>query len=186
MALNIGSGSGRRPRRWRTAAWGAAGLILLLPLVAMGITDEVNWGPGDFLVFGAMLIGACGACELAARRTGNSAYQAAVGVAAAAAFILVWMNLAVGIIGDEGNPANLMFGGVLAIGAIAAAIARFRPEGMARAMVATAMAQALAGAIALSAGHGKAVVLTAFFVALWLTSAGLFRRAGQKGQRLEA
>ena len=38
--------------------------------------------------------------------TGNSAYRAAVGVAIAAAFILVWMNLAVGIIGSEDNPAN--------------------------------------------------------------------------------
>jgi len=186
MAGNIESGRGRHPARWRTAAWSAAGLILLLPLVAMGISDEVNWGPGDFLIFGAMLIGACGVCELAARKTGNAAYQAAVGVAAAAAFVLIWMNLAVGIIGDEGEPANLMFGGVLAIGGIAAAIARFRPEGMARAMVATAMAQALVGAIALSAGHGKTVVLTAFFVTLWLVSAGLFRKAARRNERLEA
>ena len=58
---------------------------------------------------------ACGTCELAARMTGNSAYRAAVGVAVAAAFILVWMNLAVGIIGTEDNPAKLMYGGVLPV-----------------------------------------------------------------------
>jgi hypothetical protein len=57
--------------------------------------------------------------------TDNRAYRAAVGVAIAAAFILVWMNLAVGIIGSEDNPANLMYGGVLAIGIIGAVIARF-------------------------------------------------------------
>jgi hypothetical protein len=90
-----------------------------------------------------MLAVACGTYELAARMTGNSAYRAAVGVAVAAAFILVWMNLAVGIIGTEDNPANLMYGGVLAVGIIGALIARFQPDGMARALFATALAQAL-------------------------------------------
>jgi hypothetical protein len=82
----------------------------------MRFTNEVNWDETDFMVFGAMLAAACGTCELAARMTGNNAYQAAVGVALAAAFILVWMNLAVGIIGIEDNPTNLMFGGVPAVG----------------------------------------------------------------------
>jgi hypothetical protein len=50
------------------------------------------------------------------------------------------MNLAVGIIGSEDNPANLMYGGVLAVGIIGAIIARFEPHGMARALVATTLA----------------------------------------------
>ena len=87
--------------------------------------------------------------------TGNSAYRAAVGVALAAAFILVWVNLAVGIIGSEDNPANVMYGGVLAVGIIGAIIARFQPHGMARALVATALAQALVAVIALIAGWGS-------------------------------
>jgi hypothetical protein len=109
--------------------------------------------------------------------TGNNAYRAAGGVALAAAFILVWMNLAVGIIGNEDNPANLMYGGVLAVGIIGAVIARFQPHGMARALVATALAQALAAVIALIAGLGYTFILTGFFVALWLISAWLFRKA---------
>ena len=127
-----------------------------------------------------MLAAACGTCELAARMTGNSAYRAAVGLAVAAAFILVWMNLAVGIIGTEDNPANLMFGGVPAVGIVGAVIARLQPHGMARALVATALAQALVAVIALAAGLGYTLVLTAFFVALWLTSARLFRKAAQE------
>ncbi len=51
------------------------------------------------------------------------AYRFAVGVALAAAFLLVWMNLAVGLIGSEDNPANLMYFGVLAVGFIGAIIA---------------------------------------------------------------
>jgi len=125
MAGNAENDGGRRGSRWRIVAWGTAGILLLLPLVAMQFTDEVNWDEADFAVFGAMLAVACGTCELAARMTDNRAYRAAVGVAIAAAFILVWMNLAVGIIGSEDNPANLMYGGVLAIGIIGAVIARF-------------------------------------------------------------
>jgi len=165
--------------------WGVAAFLLLLPLVAMRFTNEVNWGAGDFVAFGALLTIACGTCELAARMTGSPAYRAAVGVAVAAAFILVWMNLAVGIIGAEDNPANLMFGGVLAVGIAGAAIVRFRPHGMSRALAATALAQALAAVIALIAGWGSAganwpgeiVVLTGFFAALWGGSALLFRKA---------
>ncbi len=162
--------------------------MLLLPLLAMQVTDEMDWDVADFALFGAMLVGAGGTYELAARMTGNTAYRAAVGVAVAAAFILVWMNLAVGIIGSEDNPANLMYGGVLAVGIIGAAIARFEPHGMARALVATALAQALVGVIALTAGFGSTapsfpearVFLTGFFVALWLGSAWLFRKAARQ------
>jgi hypothetical protein len=185
MAGNVEHAGGRRRNHWRIAPWAIAALLLLLPLVAMQFTDEVAWDETDFIVFGAMLVGACGAWELAARMTGNAAYRAAVGVAVAAAFILVWMNLAVGIIGSEDNPANLMFFGVLAVAMVGAVIARFQPRGMARALVATALAQTLAGAIALVGGWGSTganwpqviVILTLFFAALWLGSAWLFRKA---------
>jgi hypothetical protein len=177
MTVNMEGGIERRGNRWRIVAWSAAAVLLLLPLVAMQFTDEVNWTAADFVVFGAMLAAAGGAFELAARMTRNAAYRAAVGVALAAAFLLVWANGAVGIIGSEDNPANLMFGGVLAVGLVGAAVARFRPPGMARALVATALAQALVAVIAAASGAGYIFVATAFFGALWLASAWLFRRA---------
>ena len=165
-----------------------AALILLLPAVAMQFTDEVDWDETDFIVMGAMLFAACGTYELATRITGNAAYRAGVGVAVVAAFILIWMNLAVGIIGSEDNPANLMYGGVLAVGILGALVVRFQPRGMARALAATALAQGLVGVIALMAGLGSTganwpsviVVLTGFFTVLWLVSAWLFRKASRE------
>ena len=121
----------------------------------MQVTDEVAWDLADFVCRRRPRVGVGVAYELAVRMTSNSAYRAAVGVALAAAFILVWVNLAVGIIGSEDNPANSMYGGVLAVGIIGAIIARFRPDGMARAMVATALAQTLVAVIALIAGRGS-------------------------------
>ena len=162
--------------------------MLLLPLVAMNVTDQVDWDAADFAIVGALLLGAAVTYELAARSWGAPAYRAAVGVALAAAFILVWVNSAVGVIGTEGDDANLMYGGVLAVGIIGAVIARFEPGGMARALFATALAQTLVAVIALIGGLGSTgstwpsdiLMLTAFFAALWLMSAWLFRNAAQE------
>ncbi len=173
--------SSLRGNRWRIMLWGTGALILLLPLVAMQFTDEVAWDAADFVIIGTLLAIARGAYELAARMSGNTAYRAAVGIALTAAVILIWMNLAVGLMGSENNPANLMYGGVLAVGILGTVIVRARPSGMARTLCATAFAQALVAVIALLAGAPKSfaeiVVLNALFVALFLTSAWLFRRA---------
>ena len=101
------------------------GLLLLVPLVAMQFTDEVRWNLADFVVAGALLFGAGATYQLLAARTDNLAYRAAVGVAVGATLMLVWANLAVGLIGSEDNPANLMYLGVLAVGIIGALVARF-------------------------------------------------------------
>ena len=116
----------------------------------------------------------------------RNAYRAAVGVALAAASLLVWLSLGVGIIGADGDPANLMYFGVLAVGVLGVVVARFRPHGMARALFATALAQALVAAIALIARLGypwsgplELLVLNGFFVALFVGSAWLFRNAAR-------
>lgn len=183
-----GNGPERRVHFWRIALWVIPALLLLVPLVAMRFTDEVVWDETDFAVAALMLFGACGAYQLATGTTGNVAHRAAVGIAVVAGFILVWINLAVGIIGSEDNPANLMYGGVLAIGMIGAVAARFRSNGMARSLAGMALAQVVVGVVALTAGLGSAganwpgaiVFLTGFFTTLWLTSAWLFRKAARE------
>jgi hypothetical protein len=148
----------------------------------------VDWDVADFAIVGALLVGIGAISALAVRKTDDAAYRSAVGVALAAAFILVWVNGAVGVIGDASDDANLMYVGVLAVGMVGAVIARFRPSGMARALYATALAQTLVAAIALIAGWGSAgpiwprdiLFLTGLFAALWLTSAWLFRHAGRE------
>ena len=125
--------------------------------------------------------------------TGITAYRAAVGVAIAAALMLVWLSLGVGIIGADGDPANVMYFGVLAVGISGALAARFQPSGMARALVATALAQTLVAVIALLAGLGypwsgplEIVGLNGMFVAPFVGSAWLFRRAAHGGPHVAA
>lgn len=167
--------------------------ILLIPLVAMQFSDEVDWNLFDFVVAGALLFGSGLTYELIARKAGNTAYRAAVGVAVAAALLLVWINLAVGIIGSEDNPLNAMYFVVIFIGIIGAGIARFRPRGMARALFVTAFAQLLVPVIALIIGKSQAhalqdppgfvgvLALNAFFAMLFVVSGLLFRHSAQEG-----
>jgi hypothetical protein len=113
-------------------------------------------------------------------------YKMAIGVAVAASLILIWLSLGVGIIGRDGDRANAMYFGVLAVGIIGALIARFRPRGMAHTLIAMALAQTTVALIALIAGLGRPwsgplelSLLNGFFVALFAGSAWLFRRAAQ-------
>ena len=170
---------------WRVALWSAAGVILLLPLVAMQFTDEVAWTGYDFAIFGAMLVSAGCAFELAVGVSGLPAYRAGAAVAIGTAFLLLWLNLAVGIIGSEDNPANLLYGGVLLIAIAGSVFARLRPEGMVRTMAIAAVSQASVPAIVILAGWSPegsqwipaVTILTALFCGAWVFAAMLFRRA---------
>jgi len=169
----------RKPRRnpLRPLIWGGAACLLLLPLVAMQFTDEVAWSGGDFMVFGGMLLLACGAWELAVRLSASLAYRAGFGIAIAATFLMTWVNLAVGIIGDGGHAANLAYFGVPVIGAIAAALGQGRPVGMARAMVVTAVAQGLVGVYAAALGSTEGALFAVGLLVAWLASAYFFRKS---------
>lgn len=166
---------------WRIAVWGGAAALLLAPAVATQVSDEMAWDPADFILVGVMLAAACGAWELAMRKTRNWAYAAAAVVAAGAVFLLFLVSGGVGIIGNENDPVNLLFFGVLTLAFGGAIVVRFRSEGMARVMAVTAGAQVLAGALAVAMVPDVRGFLlgTAMFVPLWLLSSCLFARAAR-------
>lgn len=83
---------------WRRLGWGAAALLLLLPAVAMRFTTEVRWGPEDFLAAAVMLGLAGGALELAFRRPHARRWTVAIVAGVVVSFLLVWAELAVGIL----------------------------------------------------------------------------------------
>lgn len=80
------------------AALATAG-ILLIPLLAMQLTDQVNWTAFDFAVAGGLLLGAGLLGDLAWRKIGRRGYRIAAVIAVAAALLLVWAELAVGVFG---------------------------------------------------------------------------------------
>jgi hypothetical protein len=117
----------------------------------------------------------------------EGAYRSAVALALATALFLVWGVLALGVIGVEGDPADRMYIGVLAVGIIGSVIARFRPHGMTRALAATAIAVGVVAVIALLLGKhespvtsvGELVGLNVMFAAMFLGSSWLFHRSAK-------
>lgn len=115
----------------------------------------------------------------------KTAYRSAIAVAVGTALFLVWGIGALGVVGREGDPADLMYFGVIAIGLGGAVVAGFRPGGMARAMFVTAAATLLVGLIALMLGEHKAeytsvleiLGLSGMYATLFAVSAWLFRAA---------
>ena len=179
MARAMGATGGQRGNRLRLAIWAFAGALFLLPLVAMQLTTEMQWDGFDFLVMGGMLLTVCVVYEIAAHLARSNAYMVAAGIAVGGAFLTVWANGAVGIIGSENNPANVIFYWVLAFEFAASVLALFRARPMAWVMVGTAVMQLGVCVYAWMAGLGHVWVFTGVMCALWLASARLFHEAAR-------
>ena len=81
----------------------ATGLILLIPLIAMQFTSEVNWTLWDFRAMGVLLFGTASLFVLAARKIRNNSHRIAIGIAFAVALLYLWAELAVGIFTNWGS-----------------------------------------------------------------------------------
>ena len=89
--------------RNRIFAWIAlaTALLLLVPLVAMQFTKEVQWTLLDFIVMAALLSGIGSAFVIVARRI-SPKLRLPIGIAFAVAFLYIWAELAVGIFTNIG------------------------------------------------------------------------------------
>lgn len=74
-------------------------LILLVPLIAMMFSDDANWNWFDFVVMATLLIGSGITFELVTTKV-NPKYRAAIAIIFAAAVLLIWVELAVGLFGS--------------------------------------------------------------------------------------
>lgn len=73
-------------------------LVLLVPLVAMQFSAEVNWTIADFLVAGVLLMGTGLLVQLIAQQSIRLAYKVAASGLAVAVLLFVWAELAVGLL----------------------------------------------------------------------------------------
>jgi hypothetical protein len=167
---------------WRWLGWGGAVALLALPLLL-----QFPWTASDFIFAGAVFAIVGGTFELAVRKSGNKWYRGGVAVALATAFLLVWINGAVGIIGDEDNPANFMFMVVILMAIAGAIAARFEAAGMARAMFVGAGAETLIAVVVVAnrlgatepPGFPGVPILILGFAGMWGLSGLLFRQAAE-------
>ena len=75
------------------------GTILLIPLIAMQLTNEVNWSLFDFIIMGAMLTITCLLGKIIFKKVKKYKHRVAPYVVVAIIFLLIWAELAVGIFG---------------------------------------------------------------------------------------
>lgn len=166
--------------RLRILGWSALAALLAAPLVAMQVTREVAWSPFDFIVAAALLAVVGAAMEIAIRGRQTVSYRAAAAIALVGSVAMIWANLAVGIVGNETNPANLMFAAIPALGLAVALLGGFGAANLAWALGAMALAQLVAasvGVAAFDAPWREIVPFTLIFAILWVAAAALFRRA---------
>ena len=192
MTGNANHHGERRVTVSRIATWaGAVFFLLLIPLIAMQISDDWQWGVFDFVLAFIVLFGAGLTFEFIATKADSLAYKAGVAVAVAGALLLVWVSVAVGIIGDE-EAINMLYLGVIAVGLIGAFIGRFEAQGMARAAYAAAIAQMLVPVIAFAIpslrdllmeppGLLGVFALNAVFALFFVGSGLLFQKAAREG-----
>ncbi len=159
-------------------------ILLSLPLTAMQFTNEVEWTFFDFLVAGILLMGTGLSFVFLANKAHNKIYKMAIGLTLGTALLMIWSNLAVGIIGNEDNPINILYMGVLGVVAIGSFISNFKPKGMSLTLILTAISQVIVIIMALLEGYGNTLnslrellMVNGFFIVLWLGASFLFNKS---------
>jgi hypothetical protein len=74
-------------------------LLLLIPLVAMQFTNQVDWSTSDFLIMGILLLGTGLIIEGVLRLVKKRASRLILCGAVLLVFFLIWAELAVGVFG---------------------------------------------------------------------------------------
>jgi hypothetical protein len=172
--------SDRTTRILRIVGWSAAALLLAAPAIAMRFPGSgVNWTASDFIFAGIVFALVGGLFELAARASRNVSYRAAVAIGVACGFLQLWITLAVGIIGNEDNPANWTYIAMVLAALSVAAVSLGEPRTLSRAMLVMAVLQLIFFALHMIDGHFTGVI-DLFFTALWVNSSRLFARAARQ------
>ncbi|MEY3338358.1 MAG: hypothetical protein RL245_1350 [Pseudomonadota bacterium] len=166
-----------KPKKWQMVMWGLSAAVLALPAIAMQFSKEIAWGPEDFAVVGALLALLCLTVELAARTSSKRYFLAGVVLAGIGGFALIFINVAVGIIGSEEDPRNLVFYSIPALGFLGALITRFKSTVLVRLLVIMSAIQLSAAFLAPVDMRHIMIPFTGIFVGLWLSSALLIQRS---------
>lgn len=75
-------------------------IILSFPLIAMQLTNEVNWTISDFLVMGILLFSTVFTMDFVLKKVKTLKSRLIVIFAIVILLVLVWAELAVGIVGS--------------------------------------------------------------------------------------
>lgn len=162
---------------------GTTAVLLAIPFIGMQFSDEINWSTSDFIIAGLLIFISGLAYLLFTKGSSDLVFKSACALSLFSTLLMIWANLAVGLIGNEAEPINLLYFGVVILGILGTFIARLKPYAMARALY--IMASGIIGitVFALISGWHEApgsslaevIGVNAFFITLFIISAGLFQ-----------
>lgn len=72
-------------------------LILLLPLIGMFFSNEINWSFFDFIVMGILILSLSFSIKQVLKSTKNINYRILIIALILILFLLIWAELAVGV-----------------------------------------------------------------------------------------
>lgn len=163
----------RRFSPWRLLGWGTIAVLLSIPAIF-----RFPWTLSDFVIMG-ILLGSVGlGIEFLVRHAGNVFVRLGAIVAVLAAFLTIWVNLAVGMIGDD-EPYNLLFLIPMSVVFLGGVAVKLRPDAMVKLSLVAAVLQATIGL----GGYGmdpRGAIFSAMFALLWLFAAALFRAGSSR------
>ena len=79
--------------------YGIPAMLLVLPLVAMQFTKEVNWTVSDFVIGGILLFGTAGIIDFVLRKVKSRRNRIMLSMSVLLVLMLIWAELAVGLFG---------------------------------------------------------------------------------------
>lgn len=180
----------------RLRIWAVVIAVLIsIPLTLTALGDRIpnngwHWEFPDCIFAYVVLFGAACTYELISANAKNSAYKIAAGIGVFGALALLWINAAVGIIGND-DGSNLLYMLVPLIGLVGAGSVHAKPKGMSHVLFAMAIMQFLVpmtvyciwksgiwlSEVTWEHGSLRIFALNTFFVLLFSASGLLFRKA---------
>ena len=160
-------------------------VILLIPLTASQFTTEVDWSVHDYIIAGMLLLATGGSWVLFNRQTESVMYKLAAGMALFSTLFLIWVNLAVGVVGAESQSFNLLYFGVVLVIILGSLVSRLSASGLSITLFTAAIIQALTIFVALmmdmqsvpGSSILEIVTVNGLFVVLFTISGFLFRQS---------
>lgn len=156
--------------------------LLIIPFSASFWVEGWLWTVSDYVLAWILFSMVSLGFTFIAHSAKNAPYKAAAGLAIVGTFLLVWVNGAVGIIGD--SDANMFYALVVFTLLLGTILSRLKPLGMSYTLFSAALVQALIPVIAFiintpdfTPGVALVFLLNFFWVALFTGSGLLFRRA---------
>ena len=187
MTSSVQTSSDWRRSPWRYLMWGAAGALVLVAVLAI---EAVRQGEYALVIMAGLFAFGCAIVERGTQTAAAWAYRGGAVLAMLTGLGQVYMNLAVGLIGSEDDPINLMFFAIVLLALLGSLGVRARAGAMVWVMGVAALTQLVAGVVGMVFQIGLTeprpegvAFLTVYFAGLWLNAAALFRTAARQERR---